>query len=479
MKNWTIETLSQAIQYKEASIVDIAQEYVQEILESDPSGPNAVITLNPFWKEQALELQASLNDQSNPLHGIPILIKDNIDTIDMGNSAGSLALKDTQVEKNAPLITQLEAAGALILGKTNLSEWANFRSTASISGWSSLGGQTRNGINNDNSPSGSSSGSAAAVTANLSVAAIGTETDGSIVSPAAHNNIIGLKPTVGRVSRTGIIPIAWSQDTAGPMTKTVTDAALMLDVLVAPDSQDPVTMTQPPCNTVNKSFTTHCSSSFIKGKRIGVLPIDDQFPEELSTEYKLVTQRLENAGATCIKIAPVPAMVTLQDDEITQMTCEFPEALEKYIKERRPTSPYKNLKDFAQFNELNANTVMPLFKQEWFDKCLKTPPTNSNKYKSAQQAIELFRAELKSQWFEQHQLDAVVCATNGPPWELNAEKGDRYTGGNSHIAAVSGWPSITVPYNTNSDMPLGALFIALPWQEASLIGIAFGFEQNG
>ncbi len=475
MGRWTIESLGQALRNKTVTIEQVAQSYIDRIMEEDVNGPNAVITLNPLWKEDAALLQAAMDEHSPVLHGIPVLIKDNIDTVAMGNSAGSIALHDIPVEQDAPLITQLKAAGALILGKTNLSEWANFRSTNSVSGWSSLGGQTRNAVSAEYNPSGSSSGSAAAVFADFAVAAIGTETDGSIVSPAAHNAIIGLKPTVGRIPRTGIIPIAWSQDTAGPMTKTVTDAARLLDVLTNTDADDPVTLLQP---KKQESFTQYCQTDFLRGKRIGYLLPDERFPAMVAENFSQVIHQLESAGALCIALEPVPTMVTLQDHEITQMCCEFPEALASYIRTRRPLSAYKNLADFAEFNRQHADTVMPLFKQEWFDRCLQMPSTTSQAYHDAQDAIELFRHDLRDLWFKEHDLDAVVTATNGPAWRLDPTFNDSYTGGNSYIAAVSGWPSITVPYTFVEGLPLGALFIAQPWEEAELLGIAFGFEQR-
>lgn len=475
MKDWTIETLAQALRSGETTILDVAQTYVDRIIEEDADGPNAIITLNPFWKEDAVKLQQSLFSDSPLLHGIPILLKDNIDTYSMGNSAGSIALKDVPVEKDAPVVQQLQQAGALILGKTNLSEWANFRAMDSISGWSSLGGQTRNALNKQWSPSGSSSGSAAAVAAGYAVAAVGTETDGSIVSPAAHNGIIGLKPQVGRVSRTGIIPIAWSQDTAGPMAKTVADCAILLEAMSAPDEDDAATRAQPERLEALKNY---CVPGSLKGKRIGYLNPDEQFPTEVHERFFHVLERLSDGGANCIALNPVPSLATLQDHEITVMTSEFPEALATYMETRRPASPYKTLKDLHQFNLDNAQAVMPKFKQNWFDKCLMAPATSSNLYQTSQQAISAFRKELDELWFRAHDLDAVVTATNGPAWYINPNQGNQYTGGNSHIAAVSGWPSITIPYGDINDRPLGALFIVPPWEEAKLISIAYGFEQQ-
>lgn len=475
MNNWTIETLAKALRNKEVTITEVASQYIDKIMEEDASGPNAVITLNPFWKEEASKLQETLFSDSPLLHGIPILIKDNIDTLHMGNSAGSIALKDVPVDDDAPLVKKLKKAGALILGKTNLSEWANFRSTDSTSGWSSLGGQTRNALSYDHNPSGSSSGSAAGVAANYAVAAIGTETDGSIVSPASHNGIVGLKPTVGRISRTGIIPISWSQDTAGPMTKTVKDAARLFDRMIEKDEADPATLAQA---KVSQSFSQNCHSDYLKGKRIGYLSPDDRFPPVVGSHFHQVTEKLMAAGAQCIELEPVPSMVTLQGFEITQMTSEFPEALAKYIATRRSSSTYKTLLDFTEFNKEHAKTVMPLFKQEWFDKCLEAPPTTSSAYKEAQEAIQQFRDELTLQWFETHNLDAIVTATNGPAWRINPNVNDRYTGGNSYLGAVTGWPTLTVPYSQDNGLPLGALFMTRAWQEAELLGIGYCFEKN-
>jgi amidase len=393
----------------------------------------------------------------------------------MGNSAGTLALADIPVDANAPLIDALVNAGALILGKTNLSEWANFRSTQSVSGWSSFGGQTRNARSYEHSPSGSSSGSAAAIAANFSVAAIGTETDGSIVSPSAHNGIVGLKPTVSRISQTGIIPISWSQDTAGPMTKTVKDAAMLLEVLQNSASNEAKTVIEP---IQQDSFTEHCNPEYIKGKRIGCLAPDEQFPSSVRSAFESMIDALKSAGAICIPIEPVPTQVTLQDHEITQMCCEFPEGLTTYIKTRRSLSPYKTLRDFYDFNEAHSTDVMPLFKQEWFEKSLTMPPTSSIAYQQAQEHIQQYREELEELWFKFHDLDAMVCPTNGPAWRIDPKHNDRYTGGNSHIAAVTGWPSITVPFAKVGKLPLGALFITRAWEEAQLIGIAFGFEYS-
>lgn len=476
MEPWTITSLGKAYREGKASIVEVAQKYVDRIMELDPSTTNAVITLNPFWKEQASGLQANLFSDSPPLHGIPILIKDNIDTLDMGNSAGSVALKDVPVDFDAPIVAQLQAAGALILGKTNLSEWANFRSTDSVSGWSSLGGQTRNALDTQYNPSGSSSGSAAAVAAHLAVAAIGTETDGSIVSPSSHNGIVGLKPTIGRVSRTGIIPIALSQDTAGPMTNSVLDAAELLNHLSAPDSADNATLHQP--KSV-ESFAVHCTEGFLKNKRIGLFEPDARFPTETKLAFEHMTELLMRGGAQCIVLDPVPAMATLQDHEIMQMICEFPEALADYFKTRRQHSPYKTLAELKAFNDEHAETVLSRFGQEWFEKCLTAPGTLSSQYKDAQEAIEQFRNEMAQHWFEAHNLDTIVTATNGPSWKINPKQTDRYTGGNSYIGAVSGWPSLTVPYaKINPNRSLGALFVAQPWNEATLLGIGHGFEHQ-
>lgn len=475
LQDWTIESLALAYRKKEISIVEVAKAYVDRIMSLDASGPNAVITLNPFWKEQAAKLQETLFSDSPELHGIPILIKDNIDTIDMGNSAGSIALDNIPVDENAPLIEQLTKAGALILGKTNLSEWANFRSNASTSGWSSLGGQTRNAYSLSHNPSGSSSGSAAAVASNFAVAAIGTETDGSIVSPSSHNGIVGLKPTVGRVSRTGIIPIAWSQDTAGPMTKTVRDAALVLQCIDQPDTRDTATQSQP---QTTPDYLKFCQADFLKGKRIGYLKPDEQFSKTVNDNFFAVVETLMAAGARCVELDPVPSMVTLQDHEITQMLCEFPEALEQYFASRRPGSPYKNVEDLIKFNLDHASQTLTLFKQEWFDLCLTAPGTHSEAYKAAQAAIDNFRQELLTQWFVEHELDAIVTATNGLAWVIEDNANDKYTGGNSYIGAVTGWPSITVPYAFVDRLPLGANFVVPAWQEAELLGIAFDFEQQ-
>jgi amidase len=475
LPDWTIEQLATALRQQEVTITDVAQAYVDRIMSLDANGPNAVITLNPFWKEQAARLQETLFSDSPMLHGIPILIKDNIDTIDMGNSAGSIALGDIPVDQNALLVEQLTKAGALILGKTNLSEWANFRSTDSTSGWSSLGGQTRNAYSLAHNPSGSSSGSGAAIAANFAVAAVGTETDGSIISPSSHNALVGLKPTLGRVSRTGIIPIAWSQDTAGPMTKTVKDAATMLQYMDASDKDDAATLSD---EKQTEDYSRHCQTDFIKGKRIGYLKPDERFPDSVSDAFFSVIETLMAAGARCVELDPVPSMVTLQDHEITQMTCEFPEALQTYFETRRNQSPYKSVGDLIQFNLDHQDKVLARFKQEWFDLCLQAPGTQSEAYKSAQKAIQVFRQELQTQWLDEHELDAIVTASNGPAWVIEESANDKYTGGNSYIGAVTGWPSITVPFKFLDRLPLGANFVAPAWQEAKLLGIAYGFEQQ-
>lgn len=473
MTDWTIESLAAALRAGEITIPDIAQQYVDRIMIEDPEGPNAVLALNPFWMEDAQKLQSTLTAEAPLLHGIPILVKDNIDTYSMGNSAGSVALKDVPVDTDAPLIQKLQAQGALILGKTNLSEWANFRCMSSISGWSSLGGQTHNALNPDWSPSGSSSGSAAAVAANYAVAAIGTETDGSIVSPAAHHGIVGLKPQVGRVSRTGIIPIAWSQDTAGPMTKTVRDSAILLKAISGPDNQDPITLTAP--NDLDPLLDA-ASSSDLNGRRIGVLKPDELFNTTVHEHFYSVIDTLKEAGAQCIELSALPTLATLQDHEITVMTSEFPEALAQYFADRRNESPYRSLSDLHRFNLDHADSVLSVFGQTWFDRCLSAPSTDTNLYQEAQSAIDRFRREMMEVWFREHDLEAIVTPSNGPAWNLDPKLGDRYTGGNSHLAAVSGWPSITLPYAETDGRPLGALFITPAWQEHTLLSIATVFE---
>ena len=438
-----------------------------------------MIEINPDALAIAHEAdrQRKASGPRGPLHGIPILIKDNISTRDrMSTTAGSLALMGSVPPRDAYLVERLREAGAVILGKTNLSEWANFRSTRSISGWSGRGGLTRNPYVLDRNPSGSSSGSGVAVAANLCAVAVGTETDGSILSPSSFNGIVGVKPTVGLVSRSGVIPIAHSQDTAGPMARTVTDAAILLGGLTGVDPRDEVTAESHA--KAHRDYTRFLDREGLRGARLGlarkffgVHPGADKLVEAAAAEMKRL-------GAVVTDPADLPAQGGFGDSEETLLCYEFKADLNAYLASLGPEAPVKSLQDLIEFNERNREKEMPFFGQELFLRAEAKGPLTEKAYLDAlAKNHRLARAEGIDAVMDPHHLDAIIALTTGPAHVTDWVYGDRDTGGSTSPAAVAGYPSVTVPAGFIAGLPVGISFFGRAWSEPTLLKLAFAFEQ--
>ncbi len=439
-------------------------------------GLNSVLALHPRVMEQAGALDQELKSKGprSTLHGVPILLKDNIDTFDMPTTAGSLALERWTPPKDAFVAARLRAAGALILGKTNLSEWANFRSTHSSSGWSGLGGQTRNPHATDHSPSGSSSGSGAAVAASLCAAAIGTETDGSIVSPASVCGIVGVKPTVGVVSRSGIVPISHSQDTAGPMARTVRDAAHLFDALVAPDPADPGALSFPvPFRAVQV-----LDPKALHGARLGVPRKYFERNQKMNRFLDAQIDALRKAGAEVIDQAELPSHGKLGDPEFEVMLYEYKADLNAYLARLPESAPVRSLDMLIAFNERRKDRELKWFGQEILTLALDKGPLTESKYLEARKlCLQLSRAEGIDAVLQKYSLDAIVTLTNGPAWFIDWVNGDYDTGGCSTVAAVAGYPHITVPAGFVDGLPVGLSFFGTAFAEPRLFALAYSYEQ--
>src|SRR5262245_7150086 len=458
----------------------LTEKYLTRIEAIDRKGPglNSVIELNPDALAVANALAKERKDKGarGPLHGIPILIKDNIDTADkMATTAGSLALVGARPPHDAFIVKKLRDAGVVLLGKTNLSEWANIRCSYSTSGWSGRGGLTKNPYVLDRNPCGSSSGSGVAVAANLCAAAIGTETDGSIVSPASANGIVGIKPTVGLLSRTGIIPISQSQDTAGPMTRTVRDAALLLVAMAGKDKDDPAT-TESEGKT--SDFTIVFDPNSLKGARIGVARNYFGFHDIVEAVMKESLAALKHNGAILVDPADVPNADKVGDAEMTVFLYELKAGLGAYFARLGANAPVKSLKDVIAFNEHNAKREMPYFGQDTLEKAETKGPLTSYEYIEAlAKCRRLLRTEGIDAVMDKHKLDALVAPTLGPACVTDLVNGDRWLGSASTAAAVAGYPHVTVPAGFVFGLPVGLSFFGRAWSEPTLIKLAYAFEQ--
>ncbi|HZN07432.1 MAG TPA: amidase [Pyrinomonadaceae bacterium] len=481
LEELTIPELQQGLQSGKYTSRSLVEKYSERINDIDKRGPklNSVIEFNPDSEAIAAALDRERKERGprGPLHGIPILIKDNIDTHDkMMTTAGSLALIGAKPFQDAFIVKKLRDAGAVILGKTNLSEWANFRSTKSSSGWSARGGQTRNPYALDRNPCGSSSGSGVAASANLCAAAIGTETDGSIVCPSSANSLVGIKPTVGLVSRAGIIPIAHSQDTAGPMARTVTDAAIILGALVGEDPRDKQT-----AESRGKSYTDYTrflDKNGLKGMRIGVARNYMGFNQAVDDLMQQSKNAMGRLGATFIDPADIPTKGKFDDSEFEVLLYEFKADLNAYLKSLGATTPIRSLKELIEFNESKAGLEMPYFGQDIFEKAQAKGPLTDPKYIQAlRKNHRLTRTQGIDFIMKKHRLDAIVAPTGGPPWPTDWLNGDHFTGGYSSASAVAGYPHITVPAGYVYGLPVGVSFFAGAYSEPTLIKIAYAFEQ--
>ncbi|MDO8539390.1 MAG: amidase [Opitutaceae bacterium] len=463
---------------------ELTAAYIERIEQVDRAGPklNAVIELNPdaLSIAERLDAERKAGRVRGPLHGIPILLKDNIATTDkMETTAGSLALVGAKPPREAYLVTRLREAGAVILGKTNLSEWANFRGTRSVSGWSGRGGQTLNPYVIDRTPSGSSSGSAVAVAANLCVAAIGTETNGSIVSPSSACGIVGIKPTVGLVSRDGVIPLAPSFDTAGPMARTVRDAAIVLAAMAGMDPADEASTRQPAA--LGSHLAPSPSHGALKGARIGVLRSASYRPN-LDPMLERAIQSMRDAGAEVSEAGDLPGSLPA----VEVMRYEIKHALNEYFRGLGPSSRMKSIADVIRFNEENWAREMPLFGQQHFVAAAAKGPLTESAYVDARaQCWRVAREEVIDGKTNAHGLDALVAITSGPAGLIDRTRGkdpvfgERGPAGSaSSAAAIAGYPSVTVPMGTESELPVGLLFFGRAWTEARLLALAADFEHR-
>jgi amidase len=458
----------------------LTQLFLARIRQLDRAGPTlrAVIEINPDAAALAATADAARagTPSRSALYGLPVLLKDNIDTADrMRTSAGSLALTAAPAPRDAALVTRLRAAGAVILGKTNLSEWANFRSTRASSGWSGRGGQTRNPYILDRSPCGSSSGSGAAVAAGLAVVAIGTETDGSIICPAAMNGIVGIKPTLGLVSRSGIVPISHSQDTAGPMARSVADAAALLTVIAGNDPRDPATVDADAHAT---DYTHYLDVAALRGKRIGVVRALAGYRPDVDQLLAHSIATLRAAGAVVIDPVVVPHLKGYGAAETTVLLYEFKHDVNAYL-QTRTGLPVHSLADLIAWNRTHATTEMPWFAQELFEQAQAKGPLTDAAYRTAlAQSKRLSGPQGIDAALTANQLDALLAPTQGPAWAIDLVNGDRDGNSAYSAAAVAGYPAITVPAGFVHGLPIGMLFFAGKWSEPTLIGIAYAFEQR-
>ncbi len=459
----------------------LVERYRARIDEIDKQGPavNAVIELNPEALEIADALDKERKDKGprGPLHGVPIFIKDNIDTADkMATTAGSLAMVGAKPPKDAFIVERLRKAGAVLLGKTNLSEWANIRSSNSTSGWSGRGGLTRNPYALDRNPSGSSSGSAVAVAASLCAAAVGTETDGSIVSPSSVNGVVGLKPTVGLVSRSGIIPISHSQDTAGSMGRTVRDAAILLGALAAADADDKATKDGE--DHVQSDYTKFLDADGLKGARIGVVRRLFGFSAAVDAVMEDALQAMQRQGATLVDPAIVPTLGRYNASEMTVFMYELKADLNAYLDRLGPGAPVRSLKEIIEFNRQNSKKEMPYFGQDLFLRAQEMGPLTDDEYKAAvERNHTLSRKEGIDAVMDREKLDALVAPTSGVAWVTDLIHGGGGRGGSSSAAAVAGYPHVTVPAGFVFGLPVGISFFGRAWSEPTLLKLAHAFEQ--
>ena len=476
----TISDLQQGLQSGKYSSRELVEKYSDRITEIDKKGPGlySVIEMNPDAEKIATALDRERKERGvrGPLHGIPVLIKDNIDTQDrMMTTAGSLALAGAKPLRDAFVAQKLRDAGAIILGKTNLSEWANFRSTKSSSGWSGRGGQTRNPYVLTRNPCGSSSGSGAATAANLCAAAVGTETDGSVVCPSSANSLVGIKPTIGLVSRAGIIPIAHSQDTAGPMTRTVHDAALLLSAMAGVDPRDAATNAGRGKTT---DYTQFLDKDGLRGMRLGVARKHFGFNERVDKLMEALLAEMKRLGAVLVDPADIATSGKFDDSEFEVLLYEFKADLNTYLAGLGPQAPVRSLKDIIAFNEKNRDREMPYFGQDIMLKAEAKGPLTSKPYLAALRKNHLLtRAQGIDLVMKKHRLDALVAPTGGPAWPTDWINGDHFTGGYSSASAVAGYPHITVPAGYVFGLPVGISFFGGAFSEPTLIKIAYAFEQ--
>ncbi|MBV1776462.1 amidase [Burkholderiaceae bacterium DAT-1] len=476
----SVATAQARMQKGELTSLALCKHYLGRIEAIDRHGPrlNSIIELNPdaLAIAAALDRERQASKVRGPLHGVPVLLKDNIATADrMETTAGSLALLGAKPIKDSAIVRQLREAGAVILGKTNLSEWANMRSTRPTSGWSGRGGLTLNPYALNRNCSGSSSGTGAAIAADLAILGVGTETDGSIVSPASICGLVGVKPSIGLVSRNGIIPIAHSQDTAGPMTRTVADAAALLDVLAAPDPRDPVTLAagRP------ASFVQQLNETALKGKRIGVARNFFGFHDQVDAVIEQALKDLQALGATLVDPVEVPNVSKYADSEFQALLFEYKDDLKRYLDEFSPNGAIRSMADVIRFNEQHQDRELVHFGQELLMQADATTGLDAPEYQQALANNHRYaRQEGIDQVLAEHRLDALVAPTGGVAWVNDLIMGDHTGNGFSSPAAVAGYPHVTVPAGQVGGLPVGLSFVGMAFSDAQLLGMAYAYEQG-
>lgn len=475
----TIDQLQDGYKNGDFTVVDVVKAYLKRIDDIDRHGPelNSIIMVNPDALQIASELDKEIAEGKwrSPMHGIPVILKDNIDTHDqMPCTAGATVLRNSFPLQDSRVAKKLRDAGAIILGKANLSEWANFRSSFSSSGWSGIGGQTKNPYVTDRNPCGSSSGSGVAVSANLCAIAIGTETDGSIVCPSTNNGIVGLKPTVGLISRAGIVPISFTQDTPGPMGRTVKDVAIALGTMTGIDSTDSKTINSQGRSYAN--YTQFLQNDGLQGKRIGLLRKSMGFHYRVDKLMEETVSFLKNQGAEVIdldfELDPV-----VEKDEFQVLLYEFKDGLNAYFAGLGPDAPIGSLRDLIEFNKLDS-VELRYFDQNLLETANAKGGLDSPEYLDALAAMQrATREDGIDRLLADNHLDALMLPTGAPAWKTDLIDGDHYMGGNSSLAAIAGYPSITVPMGFIHELPVGVSFIGSAWSEPMLFEIAYGYEQ--
>ena len=478
----TIADLQEGMKSGKFTARSLVEKYSARIEEIDKNGPaiNSVIEMNPDGLSIAdsLDQERKAKGPRGLLHGIPVLIKDNIDTADkMMTTAGSLALVGSKPPQDSHVAQKLRAAGAVILGKTNLSEWANIRSSHSTSGWSGRGGLTKNPYALDRNPCGSSSGTGAGISANLCTVGIGTETDGSIVCPSSSNGLAGIKPTVGLVSRSGIIPISHSQDGAGPMCRTVRDAAILLGALTGVDPQDSATAASQGKSLAN--YAQFCDPNGLKAARIGVARKYFGFNDAVDALMEQALDVMKKQGAILVNPADIETFGKFDESELLVFMYELKTDLNAYLARLGPGAPVHTLKDVIEFNDRNRQKEMPCFGQDLFLKAQAKGPLTEKAYVNAlEKNHQLARTEGIDALMDKYHLDAIAAPTGGPAWLTDLVNGDHVAGGSSNAAAVAGYPNINVTAGSISGLPVGISFFGRAWSEPTLIRLAFAFEQT-
>jgi amidase len=480
LEEMTVRQLRQGYTEGRFTVVQVVQGYLQRIESIDRNGPklHAVLCLNPDALKIAAELDMEMKAGKirGPLHGIPVILKDNIDSLDMmPTTAGATALRNSYVRNDSWVAKKLRAAGAVILAKANLSEWANFRANFSSSGWSGVGGQTRNPYVLDRNPCGSSSGSGVAVAASLCAVAIGTETNGSIVCPANNNGIVGLKPTVGLVSRSGIIPISSTQDTAGPMGRTVADVAICLGALTGVDETDGKTPASQ--GKFPTDYASYLKEDGLSGKRIGLLKGSAGYHHKVAVLLEQAAAYLKSRGATVIEVEPLKEGA-MEGDSFQVMLYEFKDGLNKYFSGLGENAKVKDLAGLIEFNKADP-VELRYFDQALLELAQEKGGLEAAEYKKALAAmLKAARQDGIDKLMDENKLDALMAPTGAPAWKTDLVDGDHFLGGSSSLAAIAGYPSITVPMGFIDELPVGVSFFGRAWSEPLLLEIAYAYEQG-